>query len=169
VLRIQRDLTSRAERERTLAKMVKVSAEGLADLEASIELYSELFKKNPKSDQAFGALEQALEKAGRWEDLRALAGRFPGRRAPGAGAPERAGVVLYRQLGRAEEASPLAHRTGRDARPEGAGDASRHRRAARAAGGAGRGAAAAHPLRSPEGQGPASGWPRCWAMSRRER
>ena len=42
VLRIQRDLTSGPERERILAKMVKVSAEGLADLEASIELYSEL-------------------------------------------------------------------------------------------------------------------------------
>ena len=65
VLRIQRDLTSGAERERILSKMVKVSAEGLADLEASIELYSELFQKNPKSDQAFGALEQALEKAER--------------------------------------------------------------------------------------------------------
>ena len=59
VLRIQRDLTSGAERERILSKMVKVSAEGLADLEASIELYSELFQKNPKSDQAFAALEQA--------------------------------------------------------------------------------------------------------------
>ena len=88
VLRIQRDLTSGPERERILAKMVKVSAEGLADLEASIELYSELFKKNPKSDQAFGALEQALEKAGRWEDLRALlAGQdSPDRRAARAGA-----------------------------------------------------------------------------------
>ncbi|HEY1416587.1 MAG TPA: gliding motility protein, partial [Myxococcaceae bacterium] len=106
-LRVQRDLTSGPERERILAKMVKVSAEGLADLEASIELYSELFKKNPKSDQAFGALEQALEKAGRWEDLRALlAGKIPQVAEPRelVRLNEKLGVVLYRHLGLGEEA-----------------------------------------------------------------
>ncbi|MGZ6080740.1 MAG: tetratricopeptide repeat protein, partial [Myxococcaceae bacterium] len=120
VLRIQRDLTSGPERERTLAKMVKVSAEGLADLEASIELYSELFKKNPKSDQAFGALEQALEKAGRWEDLRGLlAGKIPQTAEPRelVRLNEKLGTVLYRQLGRAEEAiAPLRTALERDAR-----------------------------------------------------
>ena len=120
VLRIQRDLTSGAERERILAKMVKVSAEGLADLEASIELYSELFKKNPKSDQAFGALEQALEKAGRWEDLRGLlAGKIPQTAEPRelVRLNEKLGVVLYRHLGRGEEAiAPLRTALERDAR-----------------------------------------------------
>ncbi|HUM11208.1 MAG TPA: tetratricopeptide repeat protein [Myxococcaceae bacterium] len=120
VLRIQRDLTSGPERERILAKMVKVSAEGLADLEASIELYSELFQKNPKSDQAFGALEQALEKAGRWEDLRVLlAGKIPQVAEPRelVRLNEKLGVVLYRRLGRAEEAiAPLRTALERDAR-----------------------------------------------------
>ena len=120
VLRIQRALTTGPERERILAKMVKVSAEGLADLEASIELYSELFKKNPKSDQAFGALEQALEKASRWEDLRALlAGKIPQTAEPRelVRLNEKLGIVLYRHLGRGEEAiAPLRTALERDAR-----------------------------------------------------
>ena len=120
VLRIQRDLTSGAERERILSKMVKVSAEGLADLEASIELYSELFQKNPKSDQAFGALEQALEKAERWEDLRALlAGKIPQTADPRIQVTlnEKLGRILYRKLGRPEEAvPPLRAALERDAR-----------------------------------------------------
>ena len=171
VLRIQRDLTSGPERERILAKMVKVSAEGLADLEASIELYSELFKKNPKSDQAFGALEQALEKAGRWEDLRALlAGKIPQIAEPRelVRLNEKLGVVLYRHLGRAGG----GHRAAADRagagrpQPERAGDAARHRRAARPPRGAGGGAPSAHPAAREPGGGQgacASGWPRCWA------
>jgi len=119
-LRIQRDGATGAERERILASMVKVSAEGLADLEASIELYSELHARNPRSDEAFTALEQALEKAERWEDLRAL---LAGRRAQ-ANDPreqvrldERLGTLLYRKLGRPEEAvAPLKAALERDAR-----------------------------------------------------
>ncbi len=124
VLRIQRDLTTGPERERTLAKMVKVSAEGLADLEASIELYSELLQRNPKSDQAFGALEQALEKAGRWEDLRTLVvGKIPQTVDPREQVRlnEKLGRVLYRHLNRPEEAiAPLRAALERDARNRGA-------------------------------------------------
>jgi len=124
VLRVLRDVASGPERERILAKMVKVSAEGLADLEASIELYSELHARNPRSDQAFTALEQALEKAERWEDLRAL---LAGRRAQ-VSEPreqvrldERLGTLLYRKLGRPEEAlAPLRAALERDARNRGA-------------------------------------------------
>jgi tetratricopeptide (TPR) repeat protein len=124
MLRIQRDVATGAERERILAKMVKVSAEGLADLEASIELYSELHAKNPRSDQAFTALEQALEKAERWEDLQEL---LTSRRAQ-VSEPreqvridERLGTILYRKLGRPEEAvAPLKSALERDARHRGA-------------------------------------------------
>ena len=119
-LRIQRDGATGAERERILASMVKVSAEGLADLEASIELYSELHARNPRNDQAFAALEQALEKAERWEDLRAL---LAGRRAQATDPREqvrldgRLGGLLYRKLGRPEEAvAPLKSALERDAR-----------------------------------------------------
>ncbi len=123
-LRIQRDVATGAERERILSKMVKVSAEGLADLEASIELYSELHAKNPRSDQAFTALEQALEKAERWEDLRALlAGRRVQVTEPREQVriDERLGTVLYRKLGRPEEAvAPLRSALERDARHRGA-------------------------------------------------
>src|SRR5208282_3418951 len=119
-LRIQRDVAKGAERERILAKMVKVSAEGLSDLDGSIELYSELHARNPRSDQAFTALEQALEKAERWEDLRAL---LASRRAQ-VSEPleqvridERLGTLLYRKLGRPEEAvAPLRLALERDAR-----------------------------------------------------
>ncbi|HMK72807.1 MAG TPA: gliding motility protein, partial [Myxococcaceae bacterium] len=124
VLRVQRDVAQGPERERILAKMVKVSAEGLADLEASIELYSELHAKNPRSDQAFTALEQALEKAERWEDLREL---LAGRRGK-VSEPreqvridERLGTLLYKKLGRPEEAlAPLRSALERDARNRGA-------------------------------------------------
>jgi golgin subfamily B member 1 len=123
-LRIQRAGATGAERERILASMVKVSAEGLADLEASIELYSELHARNPRSDQAFTALQQALEKAERWEDLRAL---LAGRRAQVTDPreqvrlDERLGGLLYRKLGRPEEAvAPLRSALERDARNRGA-------------------------------------------------
>ncbi len=164
VLRIQRDLTSGPERERILAKMVKVSAEGLADLEASIELYSELFKKNPKSDQAFGALEQALEKAGRWEDLRALlAGKIPQTAEPRelVRLNEKLGVGALPAAGaRRGGHRAAAHRAGaRRPEPERAGDAARHRRAARPPRGAGGGAPAADPAAGEPGGGQGAAHP----------
>ena len=78
VLRIQRDLTSGPERERILSKMVKVSAEGLADLEASIELYRELFQKNPRKRAGLQRAGAGAREGRAREDLRALLeGKIP--------------------------------------------------------------------------------------------
>ena len=57
VLKLQREVVQGPERERVLGRMAQVSAEGLSDIEHSIEIYRELLGKNPRNEQAFSALE----------------------------------------------------------------------------------------------------------------
>ena len=153
-------------------KMAQVSAEGLADLDHSIELYRELLAKNPRNEQAFTALEGAAgaARAGHEELRELLAGRLAHTLDP------RELVRLNERLGRvrlpAARSSPRRPcRTSRpalerDARHRGALEsAARHLRgagAARRAGGRAAPAGAAAGGRGGREGACASGWPRCW-------
>ncbi len=129
VLELQKDLVSGPERERILGKMAMVSAEGLADVGHSIELYRELLEKNPRNEQAFTALDKLLEKGGRFEDLKALLeGKLRITIDPRelVRLNERLGRVLAEHLGQAEEAiGYFKAALERDARHKGALDALR--------------------------------------------
>ncbi len=123
ILRHESERVTGPELERVLGKMAQVSAEGLADLDRSIELYRELLSKNPRNEQAFSALEGLLERAGRPEDLRALlADRLAQTLDPREQVRlnERLGHVLYRLLKQPEAAVPyLKAALDRDARHRG--------------------------------------------------
>lgn len=71
-LKAQRELVTGPERERVLAKMALVSAEGLSNVDNSVSLYRELLAQNSRNEQAFEALAQLLEQAKRHEELREL-------------------------------------------------------------------------------------------------
>jgi tetratricopeptide (TPR) repeat protein len=72
ILKHQRDLGTGREKERALSRMAQVASEGLSDAESSIDHYRELLAKNPRHETAFGALEQLLEKAERFPELKDL-------------------------------------------------------------------------------------------------
>ncbi|MBJ6762133.1 tetratricopeptide repeat protein [Myxococcaceae bacterium JPH2] len=110
ILKLQADKATGAERDRVVAKMAQVSAEGLADLDRSIELYRELLAKNARNEQAFSALESLYERANRPEDLRALLeGRLALTLDPRevVRLNERLGRVVYRLLKQPEAAVPF--------------------------------------------------------------
>jgi tetratricopeptide (TPR) repeat protein len=110
VLRLQRANASGQERERILSKMAQVSAEGLSDVGQSIDLYRELLLKNPRNESAYASLEELLERAERFEELRdLLAARVRQAIEPRelARANDKLGRVLHRRLGRGEESIPF--------------------------------------------------------------
>ncbi|MDY7229820.1 tetratricopeptide repeat protein [Hyalangium rubrum] len=123
ILQHESERVTGAERERVLGKMAQVSAEGLDDLDRSIELYRELLAKNPRNEQAFTALEGLLERAGRPEELRTLlADRLAQTLDPRevVRLNERLGRVVYRLLKQPEAAVPyLKAALDRDARHRG--------------------------------------------------
>ncbi|MCE9668260.1 tetratricopeptide repeat protein [Myxococcus stipitatus] len=109
ILKLQAEKVTGPERDRVLAKMAQVSAEGLADLSRSIELYRELLAKNARNDQAFSALESLYERADRPQDLRELLeGRLAMTLDPREviRLNERLGRVVYRLLKQPEAAVP---------------------------------------------------------------
>ncbi|HZH03469.1 MAG TPA: gliding motility protein, partial [Myxococcaceae bacterium] len=109
VLKLQRELTSGAERERVLGRMAQVSAEGLSDVGHSIEIYRELLQKNPRNEQAFTALDTLLEKGGRHDELlELLTQRLAATLEPRelVRLNDRVGRVLFRSLGRPDDALP---------------------------------------------------------------
>ncbi len=124
ILKLERDLVTGPERERILSRMAQVSADGLSDVSHSIDIYRELLQKNPRNEQAFAALEGMLEKAGRHEELKdLLAGKLAATIDPRelVRLNDRLGRVLYRMLGRPEEAVPYFRAAlERDARHRGA-------------------------------------------------
>ncbi|HEY0096977.1 MAG TPA: gliding motility protein, partial [Archangium sp.] len=123
ILKLQAERVTGAERERVLAKMAQVSSEGLSNLGRSIELYQELLAKNPRHEQAFSALEELYERAGRPEELRALLSeRLSQTLDPRevVRLNERLGRVVYRLLKQPEAAVPyLKAALDRDARHRG--------------------------------------------------
>ncbi|OJT18152.1 gliding motility protein [Archangium sp. Cb G35] len=123
ILKLQSERVTGPERERVLTRMAQVSAEGLEDLDRSIELYRELLAKNPRNEQAVTALEALLEKSGRHEELRTLlADRLSQTLDPRevVRLNERLGRVLYRLLKQPEAAvSYLKAALDRDARHRG--------------------------------------------------
>ncbi len=124
ILKLQRELTQGPERERILSRMAQVSADGLSDVSHSIDIYRELLAKNPRNEQAFAALEGMLEKAQRNEELKdLLAGKLAATVDPRelVRLNDRLGRVLYRMLGRPEDAIPYFRAAlERDARHRGA-------------------------------------------------
>ena len=109
VLRLQRENASGPERERILSKMAQVSAEGLSDVGQSIDLYRELLAKNPRNDAAYASLEELLERAERFDELKdLLAARVRQSIEPRelARANDKLGRILHRRLGQAEESIP---------------------------------------------------------------
>ncbi|HSP77684.1 MAG TPA: gliding motility protein, partial [Myxococcaceae bacterium] len=72
ILKLQSERVTGPERERVLMRMAQVSSEGLSDIEQSLALYRELLAKNPRNEQAFTSLESLYERAGKYEELRAL-------------------------------------------------------------------------------------------------
>ncbi|XXF80470.1 tetratricopeptide repeat protein [Myxococcaceae bacterium GXIMD 01537] len=123
ILKVQAERVSGAERERVLGKMAQVSAAGLGDLERSIELYRELLARNPRQEQAFSALEELYERAGKPEELRTLlADRLAQTLDPRevVRLNERLGRVVYRLMRQPEAAVPyLKAALDRDARHRG--------------------------------------------------
>ncbi|HZN91477.1 MAG TPA: tetratricopeptide repeat protein, partial [Myxococcales bacterium] len=110
VLKLQRDAVQGPERDRILSRMAQVSAEGLADVGHSIEIYQELLAKNPRNEQAFTSLEGLLEKAGRHEELYELLRKKLGSVLDPrelVRLNEKVGRVLFRMAGKAEEAIPF--------------------------------------------------------------
>jgi len=109
MLKLQRDASGGQERERILAKMAQISAEGLSDVDQSIDLYRELLAKNPRNDRAYLSLEELLERAARFDELKELlAGRVRQAIEPRelVRANDKLGRVLHRHLSRAEDAIP---------------------------------------------------------------
>lgn len=109
ILKLQSDKVVGPERDRVVAKMAQVSAEGLSDLGGSIELYRELLAKNSRNEQAFSALESLYERADRPQDLRELLeGRLALTLDPRevVRLNERLGRVVYRLLKQPEAAVP---------------------------------------------------------------
>ena len=111
VLRIQRDLTPPGRsRSSILSKMVRGLRRGgwRPITRPPSRQYSEAVPEEPQVRPGLQrALEQALEKAERWEDLRALlAGKIPQTADPRirSRSARKLGRILYRKLGRAEEA-----------------------------------------------------------------
>lgn len=129
VLEAQRELVQGTERERVLGKMAVTSAEGLANVEHSITLYRELLAKNPRSEQAFEALNTLLDRAGRAEELvELLLGKLQVTIDPRelVRLNERVGRVLFERLQRPEDAIPYFKAAlDRDARHRGALEALR--------------------------------------------
>ncbi|PTL82541.1 tetratricopeptide repeat protein [Vitiosangium sp. GDMCC 1.1324] len=123
ILKLQSERVTGPERERVLTRMAQVSAEGLDDLDRSIELYRELLAKNARNEQAFTALEALYERAGRYEELRTLlADRLAQTLDPRevVRLNERLGRVLYRLLKQpAAAVSYLKAALDRDARHRG--------------------------------------------------
>ncbi|WP_163782720.1 tetratricopeptide repeat protein [Myxococcus vastator] len=110
ILKLQAEKVSGAERDRVLAKMAQVSAEGLSDLGRSIDLYRELLAKNARNEQAFSALESLYERADRPQDLRELLeGRLAVTLDPRevVRLNERLGRVVYRLLKQPDQAVPF--------------------------------------------------------------
>jgi tetratricopeptide (TPR) repeat protein len=120
VLKREVELAQGAERERLLAKMAKVSAEGLADVSQSIDLYKELLAKNPRNEQAFQSLEQALAQAERYDELKVLIQtRLNATLDPRelVRLNTRLGTILFTMLKKPEEAvAPFRAALDRDAR-----------------------------------------------------
>lgn len=109
MLKLQRETANGGERERILSKMAQVSAEGLSDIDQSIDLYRELLAKNPRNERAYASLEELLEKAERFEELKELlAGRVRQAIEPRevVRANDKLGRALHRSLSRPEEAIP---------------------------------------------------------------
>ncbi|HVE87856.1 MAG TPA: tetratricopeptide repeat protein, partial [Myxococcales bacterium] len=109
VLKLQRDAVQGPERDRILSRMAQVSAEGLSDIEHSIEIYQELLAKNPRNDQAFASLEGLLEKAGKHEELFQLLKKKLGSVLDPrelVRLNDKVGRVLLRMSGKPEEAIP---------------------------------------------------------------
>ena len=109
VLKAQVDVAQGPERERVLTKMAQVSAVGLSDSSQSISLYQEVLAKNPRNEAAFTALEQALEGAERYDDIRLMiVKRLEGTLDPRelVRLNSRLGSVLLRLLKKPEEAIP---------------------------------------------------------------
>ncbi len=76
-LEAQKGVAQGAERDRVVAKMAGLSSQDAGTLDRSIELYRELLAKNPRNEQAFSQLDQMLDRAGRYDDLKKLlAGRL---------------------------------------------------------------------------------------------
>jgi tetratricopeptide (TPR) repeat protein len=123
ILKLQSERVTGPERERVLTRMAQVSAEGLDDIDRSIDLYRELLAKNARNEQAFTSLETLYEKAGRHEELRKLlADRLSQTLDPRevVRLNERLGRVLYRLLKQPEAAvSYLKAALERDARHRG--------------------------------------------------
>lgn len=129
VLEVQRDLVQGPERERVLGKMATVSGEGLGNLDDSIKLYRELLEKNPRNEQAFEALTNLLDRAGRAQELKELLAwklQFTVDPRELVRLNERLGRVLFERLQQAEEAVPYFKAAlERDARHRGAMEALR--------------------------------------------
>lgn len=110
VLELQRELVTGPERERILGRMASVSSDNLSDVDHSIELYRELLAKNPRSEQAYTALEALLEKAKRFDELRdMLQSRLTVTVDPRelVRLNERLGKLMQKHLGKPEEAIPF--------------------------------------------------------------
>jgi tetratricopeptide (TPR) repeat protein len=69
ILEAQRDAAPPGERERVLGRMAQVSAHGLSNSDQSIQLYREVLERNPRSEQAFLALEGLYEEHKLWDEL----------------------------------------------------------------------------------------------------
>lgn len=129
VLEVQASLAQGPERERILAKMAVVSAEGIGDLNHSIKLYQELLSKNPRNEQAFDALNNLLDKAARFDELKdLLTAKLQVTIDPRelVRLNERVGRVLFERLNRPEDAIPYFKAAlDRDARHRGGLEAMR--------------------------------------------
>jgi len=116
----QRELVSGKEKERILARMAEVSADGLSDVTQSVGLYRELLAKNPRNLQASTALAGLLEKGERYEELKELLTQQltqPLEPRELVRLNSQLGVILVEKLGRPEEAiAPLKTTLDRDPR-----------------------------------------------------
>jgi golgin subfamily B member 1 len=68
----QLEAASGPERERVLSKMAMVSAEGLGNVDQSVQMYRQLLEKNNRNDQAFQSLSALLDKTQRYDELKGL-------------------------------------------------------------------------------------------------